>query len=65
MIIHKRECPCADCAYYIYDVPHGHYCNRVESSIVQHRGNGFHYAGQWIIPCGGNFSLYRRRTENV
>lgn len=58
MII-KNKCPCEGCKFYTYGKQHPnpnaydeHYCEKKEKSIIQHSGNGYHYAGQWVIPCG-------------
>lgn len=62
MIIHRNECPCIECAYYESGkYNNAHYCNRVNESIDQHRGNAFHRAGQWIIPCGAQQRLFKHK----
>ena len=66
MIIHKRDCPCADCMYYESNKNGtiAHYCNKVGVSISQHHGSAFHSAGQWLIPCGAEFKMYKSKEVN-
>ena len=55
------ECPCENCKYYVKYKQHPnpnaidlHYCERKKQAIIRHRGNAYHYNGQWLIPCGAD-----------
>lgn len=62
----KNEIICETCVYYTYGKDHGncidlHYCEKKQKAIYQHKGNAFHTAGQWIIPC--NRYLYIKKHK--
>lgn len=64
------SCPCENCKYYVYGKRHPnpnaydeHYCERLHKAIYQHRGNAYHYSGQWIIPCGFEQNLFKRKDD--
>ena len=61
IIIKNWECPCKDCKFYGVGRSVLHFCKRLNQEIAQHKGNSFHYAGQWIIPCGKEFRLFKEK----
>ena len=64
MII-KNECPCNGCFYLTWSTTsYVYWCNKKQQSIVQHNGNGVHYTGQWLIPCGKDMRYYKEKNNN-
>lgn len=62
-IIIKNDCPCIGCMYLtISERSHEYWCKRKQQSVTMHNGNGFHHAGQWIIPCGSEMWFYRENS---
>lgn len=63
-----NDCPCEKCRFYINGKRHSnlaydlHYCERKHRAIYQHRGNAYHRAGVWIIPCGKDMYLFETKT---
>lgn len=66
-----NKCPCENCKYYVYGKRHSnfasdlHFCERKYRAIYQHRGNSFHSACTWIIPCGRDMYLFEANTIKV
>ena len=60
-IIMRNNCPCEDCKYYTSTDDYIDWCTKKKKSIIQHRGNAYHHAGQWITPCGGDMPLFEKR----
>lgn len=62
-IIFKNNCPCIGCIYLtVSETSHEYWCKRKHHTVTMHNGNGFHSAGQWIIPCGREMWLYKEGT---
>jgi hypothetical protein len=55
----KNECPCIGCKHFtISNVSYEYWCKKKEQTVIQHRGNALHRAGQWLIPCGRDMCGY-------
>lgn len=65
------DCPCKTCVYYTNGKQHPnpnafdeHYCEKKQKAIVRHKGNSFHFAGQWILPCDYHLYIERRCSSD-
>lgn len=65
MII-KNECPCIGCKHLTFsNVSYEYWCKKKDQTVTQHRGNEFHHAGQWLIPCGRDMWGYEGVSEDA
>lgn len=62
----KNECPCIGCKHFTFsNVSYEYWCKKKDQTVMQHHGNGFHRAGQWLIPCGRDMCEYEEVNEDV
>ena len=64
-IIMRDDCPCQNCKYYTSTEYYTDWCAKKKKSIIQHRGNAYHHAGAWLIPCGGDMSLFEKKERVI